>query len=229
LPAPQKKLRDSPELAAADGAAPRKTRRLSRVERTQQTRQALLEAASTVVGETGYSNAMIAMITARAKVAQGTFYNYFDSRQDLFDQLLPALGQEMLAHIRKASAAAGSELEREELSFRAFFEFLKIRPEFYRILYEAEVFAPLAFKQHVGTVAAGYVRVLQRARSRRELPGLSDKQLEAIAYTLMGARHYLCSRYSRRDGEATDLPEWVVDAYMTLVKDGLFGSRTTRR
>src|SRR6202008_1120179 len=38
-------------------------------------------------------------LTRRAGVAQGTFYNYFNSRQDLFDQLLPSMSNEMLAFI----------------------------------------------------------------------------------------------------------------------------------
>ena len=40
-----------------------------------------------IVGELGYAGASVALITARADVAQGTFYNYFESRQDLLDQL----------------------------------------------------------------------------------------------------------------------------------------------
>ena len=49
-----------------------------------------------VVGEQGYAGASIALITQRAGLAQGTFYLYFDSREDLFDQLLPEVGQELL-------------------------------------------------------------------------------------------------------------------------------------
>ena len=41
---------------------------------------------------------MISLITQRAGVAQGTFYNHFKTRQDLLDQLLPALGKDMLEH-----------------------------------------------------------------------------------------------------------------------------------
>lgn len=205
--------------------APQLTRRRkgpTRAEKGQQVRNALFSAAAVVIGELGYANAMIATITSRANVAQGTFYNYFESRQDLFDQLLPVIGREMLDFIRKASANARSEVEREELGFRAFFAFLEIRPEFYRILYEAEVFAPLAFRQHIEAVAAGYVRVLKRARSRGELAAMDDLELEALAYTFMGARHYLCRRYARRDGTAVPVPQDVVEAYMKLLRGGLY-------
>ena len=211
----------------SDSSATRRRNRPTRAEKSQQVRNALFSSAASVVGELGYSDAMIATITSRANVAQGTFYNYFESRQDLFDQLLPTIGREMLDFIRKFSSNAASEVDREELSFRGFFSFLQIRPEFYRILYEAEVFAPLAFRQHIEAVAAGYVRVLKRARARGELAEIDDQQLEALAYTFMGSRHYLCRRYARRDGEALALPEWVVSAYMNLVRGGLYPSNAS--
>lgn len=204
---------------------PPKRRKLTRAEKSQKIRGDLFDAAAKVVGEVGYSNAMVAMITSRANVAQGTFYNYFDSRQDLFDQLLPAMGRLMLDFIKSATKDAANEIEREEKSFRAFFDFLKVHPEFYRILYEAETFAPLAFQQHRDTVAVNFARVLKRARDRGELNSHDDRQLEAVAYILMGARHYLCMRYARRNGNRIDLPDWVVKTYMDLVRNGLYGEQ----
>lgn len=209
-------------LAEAPAPRPSKRKKLSRAEKSQKIRQSLFEAAAKVVGEQGYSNAMVASITARADVAQGTFYNYFESRQDIFDQLLPSLGEAMLAFIKDRSKDAPNEIEREEQSFRAFFAFLKTHPEFYRILYEAEVFAPAAYQRHMETVSKGYCRVLQRARDRGALKVRDNREIETIAYILMGARQYLSMRYARRDGQTIALPEWVVRAYMSLVKGGLF-------
>ena len=50
------------------------------------TRQALFAAAALVVGEYGYEETSITRITEKAGVAIGTFYNYFETRQELFDQ-----------------------------------------------------------------------------------------------------------------------------------------------
>lgn len=196
--------------------------KLTRAEKGQKIREALFEAAAVVVGREGYANAMVSAITTEAQVAQGTFYNYFESRQDLFDNLLPTLGREMLEFIQEESAAASTALEREERSFRAFFTFLKMRPEFYRILYEAELFAPAAFRLHTDTIAAGYVRTLQRSAKLGELREQDAEKLEAVAYMLMGIRHYLCMRYARHDGETVSLPEWVVRTYMSLVTQGVY-------
>jgi AcrR family transcriptional regulator len=64
-------------------------------------RRALLQAAAEVVGEVGYADASISSITQRCGIAQGTFYNYFKSRQDLFDQLLPDVGSGMREPVRE--------------------------------------------------------------------------------------------------------------------------------
>ena len=58
------------------------------------------ETRAKVVGAEGYAHASVAKVTALAEIAQGTFYNYFASQQDLFDQLLPELGTELLDFIR---------------------------------------------------------------------------------------------------------------------------------
>lgn len=122
--------------------------KLTRAEKADMIRNDLFHAAAEVVGEHGYLNAMILMITQKARVANGTFYNYFESRQDLFDQLLPGLGREMLQFIAERSATGADEFEREVQRFAAFFDYLDKYPEFYRILYEAEVFAQIG-RAHV--------------------------------------------------------------------------------
>lgn len=200
----------------------RPAKRPSRAERSAQIKDDLFQAAAAVVGEVGYSDAMVATITARAKVAQGTFYNHFDSRQDLFDQLLPSLGIELLDFIRERVAGVADALERERLSFIAFFEFLVRRPAFYRILYEAELFAPRGYQEHMSRIAAAYVRTFERDVERGQLTLEKRCELEAVAYTLMGARHYLCMRFARQDGRMVELPGWVVETYMGLVTTGVF-------
>ncbi|MBL6751954.1 MAG: TetR/AcrR family transcriptional regulator [Nevskia sp.] len=197
--------------------------KLSRAEKSEITRNALFQAAAKVVGERGYDGAMIATITARASVANGTFYNYFETRQALFDQLLPHLGRQMLDFIKLRSADARSAREREERAFRAFFDFMLEYPEFYRILYEAEVFAPRAFAEHMNLVTKGYMRVLNRARDAGEIKRFSAEDTEAIAFILMAARYYLCMRFARPRGKSVALPEWVTKVYLKLIDGGLYG------
>ena len=213
---------NQPRYTASTTTKSSAKRKLTRLEKSIITEEKLLKAAAKVVGEHGYAKAMIARITLEADIAQGTFYNYFDSRQDLFDQLLPTLGAELLGFIQAKTAGSHDATERERLGFIAFFDFLKLRPEFYRILYEAEVFAPQAYQRHMSIISSSYVRLLERAFDRGELSLASKAEIEPIAFSLMAARQYLCMQYARHNGEIGDLPEWVVDAYMGLVANGIF-------
>lgn len=195
----------------------------SRSEKSELIREALLRAATEVVGEVGYANASISLITQRARVAQGTFYNYFRSRQDILDQLLPDMGARMLAHVRESALGGSSFEELEERSFRAFFSFLKANPHFFRVLNEAESFAPAGHKRHFDTVSRRYLRFLKHSQRNGEFPAFSESELEVIVHILMAARSYLALRYTSGKDGIKDIPARVVRTYMKFVLHGLLG------
>lgn len=195
----------------------------SRNQRSHLIREALFKAAAEIVGDVGYQDASVTMITQRAGVAQGTFYNHFVSRQDIFDKLLPALGNDMLDHVRQCTRQGSTLIEREELGFRGFFSFLKQTPHFFRILNEAESFAPNAYRAHLELLSSGYTRLLRRASGNGELPGYEERELEVIAFVLMAARSYLAWRYVYGEEKHDDIPEWVVKTYVKLATYGLSG------
>lgn len=56
--------------------------------RTDARRAELVDAAASVILTRGYRNCAVADITARAGVAHGTFYNYFDSRREILDAVI---------------------------------------------------------------------------------------------------------------------------------------------
>jgi AcrR family transcriptional regulator len=209
-------------------AAARWRRAPSRTEKSERIRRALLAAAADVVGEVGYADASISLITQRAGVAQGTFYNYFDSRQDIFDQLLPTLGAQMLAHVAEQAHGGKSFAELEERSFVAFFSYLKKSPRFFRVLNEAENFAPKAYRQHFDVVSRRYLAFLKRSHRNREFPAFTEQELEVVVFVLMAARSYIALRYASAEHGQHGIPEWVVRAYMKLILHGLQGRGRSR-
>ncbi|MCP1337256.1 TetR/AcrR family transcriptional regulator [Futiania mangrovi] len=203
---------------------PRRARRKTREEKARETYLRILEAAAQVVGEDGYADSSISKITQLAGIAQGTFYNYFETRQQVFDALLPYMGEQMVEYIRTAVPADVQGAARETARLRAFFTYLNAHPVFYRILYEAEVFAPAAHAKHFQILVDGYRGALERAVARGEIEGYDAEELEAIIYILLSARAYLAMRYVRRadDGRST-VPEHVITAYEKLMTRGLYG------
>jgi AcrR family transcriptional regulator len=209
--------------AQASKTSGRRAGKLTRSEKNDEVKRRLFAAATRVVGRYGYADASVARITELAGVAQGTFYNHFENRQELLDQLLPAIGQEMIEFIRQRIDAAAPELAKEVGRFRAFFDFLRETPEFLRILNEAEIFAPQGYQHHLDNISTAYVRLLKRARGPDKVEDYSDEELEVVVHVLMGARGYLSRRYAYGADGAIAVPEHVITAYEKLLGRGLMG------
>jgi AcrR family transcriptional regulator len=208
-------------MTHASQTASGKVTKLNRVERNAWTKRKIFDAATRIVGKYGYAEASVARITEQAGVAQGTFYNHFENRQQLLDQLLPKIGLDMVRFIRERTGtahAARQEIER----FGAFFDFIREVPEFLRILNEAEFFAPTGYQKHLDNVSTAYVRIFRRARQAGTIEGFSDEEFEAIVHMFMGARGYLSRRYSYAEGAVTAVPDHVISAYEKLITRGLF-------
>lgn len=195
-------------------------KKLTRAEKGELTRKNLFDAAMKVVGQVGYRNTSVNDVTVRARVAQGTFYNYFESRQDLLDHLLPELGNDLLEFLGKQVGDA-TFLEREEKSIQAYFQFIKEKPEFYRILVEAQVDSPQSFDTHAANLVRNYVTALQKTKDKGFLQDYSEEEFETIALILLGARVYLSREYCFRNGNVTAVPDHVVQTYMKLISGGL--------
>ena len=106
------------------------------------TRTRLLEAAERVFSELGYHDASIVKITEAAGVGQGTFYLYFPSKQEIFDEVVLDLNSRVRAAMTEAAAEGTTRAEQELLGFAAFFRFTAEHPALYRIIRQAEFVSP---------------------------------------------------------------------------------------
>ena len=200
--------------------APKRAKK-TRAEKSIENRNSILEAAAEIVGELGYAEASIARITQRAGLAQGTFYLYFESRQALFDELLPHMGQGLLDFLHSRVEGATDMLDVEERGFRGFFDYLQRNPSFFRVLNEAEVAAPRAYEEHFDKLRKRYVDSLERSWARGQLAGYALEEMEVLAYILMAARSYLYLRYSKDESGPKPIPDWVVNAFVKFISGGL--------
>ena len=183
-------------------------------------RDNILMAAAQVVGELGYLDASIAKITEIAGVAHGTFYLYFESRQDLFDQLLPHVGGAMLSYIGKKIHGSKSYFEVEERGVRACFQFLDDNPGFYRLMNEAEFMAPKAHHAHFENIANHYCHSLRESIVSGEITSFDDTELTDLAYAMTGARTYIYLNYLNC-GRANGSFENAIKTYLKIIVRGI--------
>jgi len=195
--------------------------KLTRAEKAAMNRDQLIRAAVDVVGRYGYAEASVARIVERAGLAQGTFYLYFESRQDLFDKLLPEVGGEALAYIRSYVGNAPDFMAVEERGLRAFFAYVVENPSYFRIFTEAEVAAPAAFAKYTSDRTGRYLDSITAAWRRGEIKGYSERELGVLTQVMLAARTYLHQQYGRTANGPRALPEWVVEAYLKFIGRGV--------
>ncbi|WP_226365030.1 TetR/AcrR family transcriptional regulator [Pseudonocardia sp. ICBG162] len=84
-------------MDGADGVdeLDRRPRPLPATARGRRSRQALLDAARTVFARDGFSEARITDIADAAKVAHGSFYTYFSSKEEIFVALIHELEEDL--------------------------------------------------------------------------------------------------------------------------------------
>lgn len=193
----------------------------SKEEKAQEARELLFNAAAKIVGKFGYANASVSRITEEAGMAQGTFYLNFESRQAMFDELLPFIAMKALDHLRERSAEPMDFFEREEQAFRNFFDYLLTHPYYYRVLGEAETVAPIGFNNWFNFITKRYTRSLVEAADRGEIVGLTKQELQFMSVILLACRRYVYQQFVKTEGRPSPLPEWVVQAYMKMIRRSL--------
>ena len=195
--------------------------------RGEATRRRILDAAEEVFGQLGYYEASVSQITRRARVAQGTFYIYFRTKQEIFEELVADLGRRLRQATGEAIARAPNRLEVERRGFLAFFAFVAQHRQIYRIIQEAERVAPEAAHAYYRRISGGYERALQEAMEAGEVHPMDP---EAIAYALMGIGHFLALRWliwpqeGGTPAQAAQLPDRVAAAALEFITRALSAS-----
>jgi AcrR family transcriptional regulator len=175
--------------------------------RGERTRRRLLEAAESVFADLGYHDASIVKITEAAGVGQGTFYLYFASKKDVFDELVVDLNHRVRQAMTEAASQGKSRAEKERLGFAAFFRFTAEHPALYRIIRQAEFVSPEMLHLHYERLTSGYVAGLRQAMEDGEI---ADGDPELLAWALMGIGELVGMRWILWNGR-DELPAEVLD------------------
>jgi AcrR family transcriptional regulator len=95
----------------------------------------IITAASKVFAEKGYMAATVDEIAARAALAKGTLYLYFDSKEQVYNAVLANDLETLRRLTLEKIAAAGTALEKVSAFVNARFEYCEERRDFFRIMY----------------------------------------------------------------------------------------------
>jgi AcrR family transcriptional regulator len=185
------KVEDSAQASLTAGA---KAPRTARGERTL---RKILDAAREEFGERGFSDSSIVGITQRAGVALGTFYTYFDSKEELFRALVRDMSAQVRDNVGPALSDAKDSLDGERRALEAFLRFARDHRDIYRIIDESEFVEPAVYREHYETTATRIAARLIAARDLGEIGNsFSDRDIEILAWGMMGANVFLGLRFA---------------------------------
>ena len=168
--------------------------------RKQRTRAALIQAAQVFIGA-GKLNAPILEITQAADVGMGSFYNYFDSKDELF---AAALNEVLDAHgalLDRVTESLDDPAETFACSFRLTGRLFRRRPQESRVLLATGVLLTSADRGLAPRALRDIVAAIRAKRFRIDDPTLA---LALAGGALMGLGQLLAAEPDRDDAQATE-------------------------
>lgn len=180
--------------------------------KAERTRARILEAAEEVFGRRGFHDASIVEITQRADVAQGTFYVHFESKHQIFEELIRTRGRELRSSLRAAAQGLTRRHDIEAAGFRAYFRWIAEHAGIYRVARTAEFVEETLIDEWYRTFAEPYASALRRAMDAGEIaPGDPD----LTAWAVVGMADFVALRFIVWQG-GSELPSDRVEAFIAV-------------
>jgi len=152
-------------------------------QRTEETRRALLSAARSLFREQGYAATTVADITRRAERGHGTFYLYFDNKQDVFAALLAGMGDAIKGQARTLWRHE-SPVFAVWLGVRNFFEVVTADQDLWHLLEEMAAVDQTA-RALRARMRASFVHHVRRGLEESPHLAATDLDLDLVADLLM--------------------------------------------
>jgi AcrR family transcriptional regulator len=183
-------------------------------------REQLLEVALEVFARQGYHQASMNEIAEAAGVTKPVLYQHFDSKQELYLELLHDVADKLTEAVLKGTAEATGPHDQVERGFRAFFEWMAEKPARFGILFSGDTLREPAFSK----VAYDTERTTAEAIARLiDVEGMDDDHRLILGYSLVGMSEVLCRQWLN-DGITVD-PREMAAQLANLAWVGLRGVR----
>jgi AcrR family transcriptional regulator len=189
------------------------TSRLSATARREQ----LLDVALQVFARTGYHDTSMNDVAEAAGVTKPVLYQHFESKRDLFQALLDAVGARMLGAITAGTATATDGRTRTELGFRSYFRWVAEDHDAFSLLYAAASGRDRDFSRALRRVNNGMVRAIAPLIAA----DIDDEHRLTLAHALVGLAEGASRRLVER-GEDFD-PDVIARQVSDLAWAGLRG------
>ncbi|NHN31551.1 TetR/AcrR family transcriptional regulator [Paenibacillus agricola] len=146
----------------------------------------LIQAALMLFEEQGYHTTKISDIVREAGVAQGTFYLYFKSKEDMFRSIAEACLEEIVVALQQGGVSKDTDEQKDYLMIRRALEVYHENKTILKIINRHGV----GSQEIAGVSEAFYQQIMmvikQALRDEAMYANYSEDQLEIIAFSKIG-------------------------------------------
>lgn len=187
-------------------------------------RQQIIQAAAEVFGSSSFQNAVIAEIAQKANVAEGTLYQYFKNKEDLFFSIPAQKTEEFCEEFNLHLQGIHDTFSKIRKLIWYYLYFFKTNPAYARtLMLEMRVSKSFIMSNTYGKIKAFTDKVLQIIREGQEA---GDIRMDADPYVLreiiLGILEHRVTRWLLK-GEKYDLVEHYEDI-CGVIFDGIKSS-----
>jgi AcrR family transcriptional regulator len=183
-------------------------------------REQLLDVALELFAEKGYHQTSMNEIAEAAGVTKPVLYQHFESKEQLYLQLLRDVSIQMADAVLKATAQADGPREQVEKGFEAVFEFVGEKPARFGILFaeatrrESEFRREvIQFEQAISTAIAELILI----------EGMDFEHRQLLGYGIVGLAEVTCRQWIEGGIEVMDATE-LARQVANLAWNGLRGA-----
>lgn len=203
--------------AGSSRGTPEGTAKRRLTARGSQRRSQLIELATRKFAADGYHPTSVADIVAELGVGKGVFYWYFESKEQLFEEILREAQRGLRQAQREAASSAKGPIEQMETGIRAAVHWTAQHPELAKLVEFAQTderFEPLVRKGRRALVS-DTMPLVQKAMDLGLIPA---GNAEVLASAIFGVAAYLSSVMLPRPGAN---PDDVADAAVDFCLRGI--------
>ncbi|MEM7513469.1 MAG: TetR/AcrR family transcriptional regulator [Bacteroidota bacterium] len=154
-------------------------------ENKKRNEQAILSAAISLFANKGFEETSISDIVSGSKLARGTFYNYFSSKEEIWDKFM----ENFISDINIALIEERKQAEDiDEFLYNTFYSYLQFfsDPLFLDLIIRNQpIFRKSLFSSH--SLKSLYLQLEKDLIDSQYFTGLSPNQFKMVSYSMVGS------------------------------------------
>ncbi|MBU6330348.1 MAG: TetR/AcrR family transcriptional regulator [Acidobacteria bacterium] len=159
-------------------------------------RQQLLDTSLTTFARLGYHDSSMNDIADSAGVTKPVLYQHFESKRELFLQLLISLSDDLRATIRAAIEGASTPRQQVEFGISAYFRWAGANRDGFVVLFDSEVRRDPEFGEEAKRV---HRELVDSIAELIVVPGLDRERQRLLAFGIVGLNEKTCSRWLEKE------------------------------